>query len=328
MANTVSRRGLLLGAAAAGLLAGCGGQKPATSTAPSAGFPVSVTGKYGTATVTEPPKRVVTCGYLRDIDLALALGATLVGAVRNISFPSGLGPWQHAPSNVQLLDARGGTPFEKIAALRPDLILASDDYSLDKDYAQLSAIAPTLSCKNGIGKDSWQEMTERAAKLLGQSTVGNVLVSGVTNKIAATKSQHPELAGRTFAFGPVLGPQMFAAISSPTDASAQFFSQLGMTLSPKVAALPPGTPPGRSTVSQERLDVLDADVLILAYLNDKFRPAVEANPLFKQLDVVRRGAYIPLDLGTALAIGFPSVLSIPYGLDAVAPKLAAALKKS
>jgi iron complex transport system substrate-binding protein len=41
--------------------------------------------------------------------------------------------------------------------------------------------------------------------------------------------------------------------------------------------------------------------------------------------VVRRGAYIALDMTTAIAIGFPSALSIPYGLNAVTPKLAKAL---
>lgn len=35
---------------------------------------------------------------------------------------------------------------------------------------------------------------------------------------------------------------------------------------------------------------------------------------------------VPLAQDAAIAMAFPSVLSIPYALDAVAPKLAAALK--
>jgi hypothetical protein len=33
-----------------------------------------------------------------------------------------------------------------------------------------------------------------------------------------------------------------------------------------------------------------------------------------------------MNLGTALALAFPSVLSIPYALDAVVPKLSTAAK--
>jgi iron complex transport system substrate-binding protein len=328
--SALSRRGLLagaLGVTAAGLT-GCstsGSADPTVSAKPAAGFPVTVPGKLGKTTVTAAPKRVVAAGYLRDTDLALALGAPLVGVARNVALPGGIAPWQHLKGSPTLFDATDGVPAEKVAALRPDLILASDDYTLAKDYAKLSGIAPTLGYTTAPGQDDWTEMTRRAGAVLGRRKQADALVAKVKGQVADARKKLAGAAGKTFAFGPVSSPSELYVINSAKDASAVFLSQLGLTISPKVTKLPTGDTPQRASVSPERLDVLDADVLILTYLKPDVRQKVEANPLFRRLDVVRRGAYIALDMTTAIAIGFPSALSIPYGLNAVTPKLAKAL---
>lgn len=326
--HALSRRGFLLGAAATTmLLAGCGsGETAAAPAGKAAGFPVTVPGKLGSTTVNAAPQRVVACGYLRDTDLALALGANLVLATKNSSFASGLAPWAKPTTNPELVDASSGLPMEKIAGARPDLILASDDYKLATDYPTLAKMAPTLGYANGVGQDGWEQMIQRAGDILGKRPLADKLVEQVRAKIADARTQHPEFAGRTFTFGPVTPAGQLYTTSSATDAGASFFSQLGLKLSPKVTSLPRSSTAGKSVISPERLDLLDADVVILTYPNDKVRTEFEANPLFKNLPAVQRGAYLALDFPTAIAVAFPSVLSIPYGLDAAVPKLAAALK--
>jgi iron complex transport system substrate-binding protein len=163
-ARSLPRRGVLLGglAGAAAALVGCLSDRKttaddtATGSTSAGSFPVTVSGKEGAATVRSAPQRVVAAGYLRDTDLALALGVPLVGAARNSVFASGLAPWQKPPTEPDLFDTTNGLPFEQIAALHPDLILASDDYTLTKDYATLAKIAPTLSYQAGVGADTWQ----------------------------------------------------------------------------------------------------------------------------------------------------------------------------
>lgn len=345
----LSRRGLLFGAgggaaAAALALAGCSsdddgdsgsgakdaaggtGTPSGTATGAAAGFPVTVAGKEGSTTVKAAPKRVAACGYLRDTDLALALGAPLVLTARNSVFAGGLAPWQKPSTSPELISTSDNLPIEKIAAARPDLILASDDYQLADDYRNLSRIAPTLSYRAGVGKDGWDEMIQRAGDVLGKRAQADALVTQVRARITEVRGRHPEFAGRTFTFGPVGADGSVYTTSSAADAAAAFFNQLGLKLSPKVTALPQSATPGRSVVSPERLDLLDADVVILTYDSDATRRKFEAKDLFKRLKAVRRGSYIPLDLPTAIALAFPSVLSIPYGLDAVVPKLAAAVK--
>ncbi|MFJ6079902.1 ABC transporter substrate-binding protein [Streptomyces sp. NPDC092369] len=298
-----------------------------TAQAAAASFPVTVSGKEGAAKVTSPPKRVAACGYLRDTDLALALGAPLVLATKNAVFPSGLAPWQKPASQPVLVGTAAGMPFEKIAAARPDLILAGDDYQLHDHYAKFAHLAPTLSYRKGVGQDSWDEMARRAGDTLGRREQADALVADVREKITDVREQHPELRGRTFTFGPVVGGDVFT-IKSADDAGAQFFGQLGMTLSPKVTSLEDSATAGRAAVAKERLDLLDADVVILAFDTPQGREEFEAQPLFKELKAVRRGSYIGLDMATAIALGFPSVLSLPYGLDAVVPELSEAAKRN
>jgi len=329
-ARGLSRRGFLYGAGAAGtglVLAACtsgANDQNGQTTGSAPGFPVTVEGKLGSTTVTAPPKRVVAAGYLRDTDIALALGADLLLSSRHTVFAHGMASWSQpaAPTEVVYGDT---IPMEKIASLGPDLILAIDDQQLETDHPRLTQIAPTLGYRNGINKDTWQDMLQRAGDVLGKRPLADDLIKQVQQKIDGTKAQHPEFAGRTFTFGPVSAPDSIYTISSTTDASATFFSQLGLQLSPKVTTLPQSSTPNRAAISPERLDLIDADVLILTFTNDGVRRQFEARPLFQELSAVKRGSYIALDMPTAIALAFPSVRSIPYGLDVVTPKLTAAV---
>lgn len=335
------RRGFLLGTVGAALvLSGCssgdddggggdgkGGDSEKTAQAAAAGFPVTVSGKEGAAKVTSPPRRVAACGNLRDTDLALALGAPLVLATKNAVFPSGLAPWQKPTTKPVLVGTGAGMPFETIAAAGPDLILAGDDYQLHDHHPKFKRLAPTLSYRKGVGQDSWDEMARRAGGVLGKREKADSLVADVRKKIADVREQHPELHGKTFTFGPAVGGDVFT-IKSADDAGAQFFSQLGMKLSPKVTSLPDSATAGRAAIAKERLDLLDAEVVILAFDTPEGREEFEAQPLFKELKAVRRKSYVGLDMPTAIALGFPSVLSLPYGLDAVVPELAEAAERN
>jgi len=315
------------GSTGAATSASASGPSGASSSASAEGsFPVTVPGTPAAVTVESAPQRVFAAGYLRDTDLALALGAPLVGIAKNLNFSSGLAPWQHPDPKVTLVDTTSGLPFEKIKSLNPDLILAADDYTLDQDYDTLRKIAPTLCYDKGIGKDDWTTMTTRAGAVLGQPDEAAQLIEETKGKISAVQQAHPEFKGKTYTFGPVIATDAIYTTSSAADASVPFFSQLGFSLSPKVQSLPASSTPGRAKISIEQIGLLDADVMILTYASDQVKKEIEGNALFKQLAAVRRGSYVALDLSVAISFGFPSVLSIPYGLETVVPKLAAAVQ--
>lgn len=331
-----SRRRFLTasGAGLVGLVAGCSGDGPGDGAAgapgdgTASGFPMRVAGAKGTVELAAPPQRVVCVGYLRDTDIALGLGVMPVGVQRTSLFPDGVAPWvqpQLGPTGPELLDDRS-TDFEHIAALRPDLILATDSYRLDADYPRLSQIAPTLSYRTGIGSETWQDMTTFAGPALGRGPEADHVVAAVEQLLVNAREQHGELAGKTFTFGPVQPDGTIYTINSTEDAAAGLLTQLGLTLSPTVTGLPGTGIANRAQIPAERLALLDADLLLLTFTGDGSRRRLEANPLFQQLPAVRRGSYVPLGSGPALALGFPSVLSIPYALDQTLPALTAAVR--
>jgi iron complex transport system substrate-binding protein len=329
-----SRRTLLVGSAAGGLLlAGCGSDSepaPAAapsgtpSDAPSAG-PRTVPGALGDLVIEGTPTRVVSVGQYRDTDAAVALGVVpLLSPDLSTFVEGGITPW--------VLDALDGAelelydtddlPFEKIAAAAPELILATDRSALaDGEYDLLTKIAPTLSWQNGYNRDDWRTTTGRVGAALGLPEQAAGVVAKVEGAITAARSANPQLTGVTFTLGPVTAEGAVNTISSVEDAAVQFFNELGLVLSPTVRDLPDAAFPGRATIAAERLDLLEADVLMLTYNTPAARERMESNKLFTSLKAVQEGRYVALDLTDALALGFPSALSIQYAVDVVLPKI-------
>ena len=141
-------RAALIATALALFVSGCGEEQDGERRAQTNdSFPVSIEHKFGTTTVEERPQRVVTVGF-NDQDFALALGVTPVG-VRQ--FQGGIDitkrPWAQdelGGAEPQLVGAEE-IEFERIAALRPDLILAVYSGLTKRDYGTLSKLAPTVA---------------------------------------------------------------------------------------------------------------------------------------------------------------------------------------
>src|SRR5690348_12418370 len=113
-------------------LAACGrdGDKQAGTAAGSSqsGFPVTLKNTFGETTITKKPERIVTLGWNAQ-DVVYALGETPVGMPKVTYGPTadGVTAWdadKFDKSRTTLLDTGDKYPFEQIAALRPDVILA------------------------------------------------------------------------------------------------------------------------------------------------------------------------------------------------------------
>lgn len=327
--DATRRQFLIGGAALTALLAGCGSGDGPSPDAPAGDgrFPRTLVGKEGTATIPRQPERVVTVGFQRDTDTVLALGITPIAMVRHDSFESGRAPWVEtalAGARPPLLDGASGLPFEEIAALRPDLIVATDDYELTTNYAQLAQIAPTVSYVDGVESDTWQQRTEHIGAALGRDEQAQQLVTDTQFLVMQAAMTNPAFAGKTFSRFYAYEGEIRAITGA--DASVTLLEQLGLKVAPEVAALPQNDTPGRASVSLENLSVLDtADLMLVSYPAPADRTFFESNPLFPQLDAVKNGTYVVFEHSVALALGFPSALSIPYGLDRTVVAIADAL---
>jgi iron complex transport system substrate-binding protein len=315
---------------AAGLLAACGddaGDDSSAATTTVSTAPRTITHKLGSVKIEGTPKRVVTLG-LGDNDAALAVGVTPVGMVKGSSFGNGLLPWVNTTLGTKkttVLNLDSGTPYEKIAALTPDLILAMGAFSINKDYAKLSKVAPTIAYVKGNFKDTYQEQTKVIAKALGRDAEGGRVLTDVEAKVAAVKKAHPDFEGKSATLAFMSDANTLNVVSSPDDPAILLLGQVGVGLSKSVQTLPKTGRGGiQGALGLEQVGRLEADALIITYASKALQRQLEANAAFKELDVVKRGGYSEIDLDTVTGLRTPSVLSVPYGLD----KLTAALEKA
>lgn len=323
--------------AAGAVLAACGSSddEPSRGTAASGAsgaFPATIQGAFGSATVKAAPRRVVALGW-SDQDVLLGLGVKPI-AVYDIGpdFPTGVGPWAsdrlegQKPQKLSLAD---GIPFEKVAALRPDLIVAVQSGVTADDYAKLSKIAPTVTYAKGRAPyvTPWPEQAAIIGKAVGQPEKAAQLVQATRDKLAQAKKDHPDLQGRTFTYlARRQGDQV--GLYLPNDLRVKFLTDLGMKLSPGQVSAAEDAPDGSFfvDVSYERLGTLDADLLVAWFTSEGERKAFSSRPVFRRLGVARRGGFVPLDLIQAQAQGAPTVLSIPWAIDNVVPLLEQGLK--
>ncbi|MGH3586621.1 MAG: ABC transporter substrate-binding protein [Pseudonocardia sp.] len=270
--------------------------------------------------------RVVALGYIKDANAALAAGVVPVAIPKPSGLP-GLDPWtrdaidQLGGARPELIEVGQDVPIERLAALRPDVILATGLYSLDRHRERLERIARVVPPITGPHSDPWPETALRVGEILGHAAAARREIDVTRAAIERTRSSRPELAGKTFTFSSYSNGTFWTK-NSTEDVIAQSFAQYGMTLAPAVTGLPPAPTQGFSTVSTELIDVLDADLIIVVGGPPGADRLYEREPLFARLPAVRRGAYHPISPIDGQALAFSSVLSERYAARVVFPRLA------
>jgi iron complex transport system substrate-binding protein len=327
------RRLPLLALAAALLLAGCGeddSDAPASTSSASAAepgaLPVTIEHKYGSTTIEKPPERVVVAG-LREQDALLALGIVPVGTTEWYGeHPGAIFPWAEealgdAP-RPEVLPFDDGIQYEKIAALRPDLILAIYSGLTQKDYDTLSKIAPTVAQPPGQVDwgSSWQDEILITGKAVGKPKEAERLRDEAEAQLAAAKEAHPEFEGQTAA---VATPYQGTYVYGPQDARSRLLVDLGFTFPEALESV--GGEDFGGQLSGEKVDLLDVGALVW-FADPGPAKKIRENRVYRRLKVRTEGRDIFLaENGTLYeATSFISVLSIPLLVDELVPKLAAA----
>lgn len=305
------------------LLVACGtGAPTAPATATGSGsFPVSITHAFDTTTIPAPPTRIVALSYEED---ALALvGVRVVGRAGNLYGAAGQPyPWQVGRVELAGVDSdvvspSGTVDLERVAALRPDLILATNRFSLPDVYPRLAAIAPTIGYRTDWGKATWQETAAVIGRAAGKEREMAAAVADLDDYIAALAREFPGLAGKTVAGAYHYERGGFAANTDPDGHSTRLLTQLGMRPDPDFVA---GV--ADHELAAERIGLLDADFLRMSFASPQLQAALEADPLYARLPVVLDARVFVADNSGALASNNPTMLSIPWLLDRQRPVLA------
>ncbi|TGD89794.1 ABC transporter substrate-binding protein [Mycolicibacterium sp. CH28] len=285
----------------------------AKDTTPSAG--VTISHKFGETTVPANPKRVVTVGWT-DQDFVLPLGVVPVSSRAFFERYNDY-PWVQKATGGKGVPTWGGADsidFEAIAAQKPDLILAIYE-SIDKPtYDRLSSIAPTVvqSADYADEETPWNVQLLTTGKALGKEAEAKQLLDQVQGRIDQARKANPEFEGKTLVvdFGPENGGHYLLPEKDPR---RSLFNALGFK-----------TQDVHGDVSEERLDLLDRDVL---FVNGATKEQMLAAPAFARLGVVRDGRtlYTKFDSNLSGALTYSGPEAMLYALNVVTPQLANAV---
>jgi iron complex transport system substrate-binding protein len=310
-----NRRGFLRAGAAAGLLvlatpAACSSQKPPPATG---GGAVTIAHVFGETTIPEPPKRVVSAGFTGQDDL-LALGVVPV-AVTNWfgDQPFGVWPWaQPKLGNTKpvVLNLDNGIQVQRIAALKPDLIVATDA-GLDQDtYQKLTAIAPTLPQSDGNAFfEPWKDQATAIGQAVFQLGQIKSLVNGVDKSFAAIADKYPQFKNKRAVL--LQGKLHQDNVVATTGWRTEFLTQMGLAIAESITSL--AVDQQRAFIPRDKIkSVLGAaDLLIWTTESDQDQAELVANPDVAALE--SRSVFTTKD--QAGAIAYASPLSYPLVAD-------------
>lgn len=235
----------------------------------------------------------------------------------NTQWPWVKDKWGDARPEVIMKNGDAGPNYEKIAALRPDLIIAVYSEIDQAAYDKLSQIAPTVG-RTKAEKEPfsapWQDNAVHIAKALGKEDEGTELVRGIQDKLDAAKKANPAFADQTA----VVISWYKDAISpfTSTDVRGQLVTGTGFAYQTEIDKIADG---GFSTeLSPERIDLIDVDRVFV--VNDKVdTEALNKFELFANLPAVKNGkvSYLLDSEGPAIgaAMSQGTLLSLPYAID-------------
>jgi iron complex transport system substrate-binding protein len=260
-------------------------------------------------------------------DALLALGVVPVGTSEWFgNHPGAIWPWAQDKLNGAMPEVVGGGDtigYEKIAALKPDVIIALYAGLTKEQYELLAQIAPTVAQPGGYSDYGipWQELTQTVGKIVGQEAQAKALVAGVEERFAQARAAHPEFQG---ASAIVATPYEGIWVYGSEDVRGRFLTSLGFKLPDELETVT-GTQFG-GNLSLERADLLDVDAII--WLDPTEAKGPLGGPVYSSLKVHTEGREVMLDsykspLGGATS--FVTVLSLPYLLDKLVPMLATAV---
>jgi iron complex transport system substrate-binding protein len=327
-------RGVALGALTlvAGLaLAACGSDDSGSATADegsgsedtaaSEAFPVTIDHAFGSTEIPEEPQRIVTWGW-GSTDAVLALGEVPVGMPR-FSYGAteeGLMPWiaedleEKGAETPTLLTDGEEPPLGEILELEPDLILAHYSGITEKQYDDLSEIAPTVAYPEAPWSTPWREVVETTGRALGQEDEAEEVLADIDAEVSAAAEEHPEFEGKTVAavaFDPTTN-----YVYTVDDPRVEFLTDLGFENAPSVTDLDNGDISFYYTLSSEQLDQLTSDVLLVYHDFEEAQADFVDRPGIDTMEQVQQDRVAEVT-GEAVvsSVSPPTALSLTYSLD-------------
>ena len=146
---------------------------------------------------------------------------------------------------------------------------------------------------------------------------------GIEEDYAKVAAVHPEFRGKTATFSQN-GFYDGLLYVYPEGLGTEFLTMLGFEINPQLSPLQKKAGE-QVAISTERLDVIDADVIVFATEKPSDVAALAKVPTFDKLPAVAEHRSVYTDGTLAGALYFISPLSLPYVLERLTPLLEAAV---
>lgn len=324
----LSRRAFLGVAGATGVfaVAACGSSKPAGNASNGS---ATINHRFGRTVVPSPPKRVVSAGFTEQDDL-LALGVVPIAVTTWWGDqPFGVWPWAQpklGAAQPTVLSLADGLQFDQIAALKPDLIVATNA-GVDQDsYNRLSGIAPTIpqAAEQPPFFEDWKAQADIIGQAVFQSDQMKALVSQVDTKFTDQAKANPQFSGKKVM---LLQGSFFQdnVVATMPGWRTDFLTEMGLQLPDSLASFKVDD---RAFIPRDKaVQALDAaDVLIWTTESDEDQANLTKDATFQQLKATAQQRNIFTGQELSGAIAFSSPLSLPLVADRLPPMLSKVLQ--
>lgn len=293
------RRALIAAAASGAVLlalAGCGTTESASGGGGSGAANIRLTdGSGAKVSLDGPAKRVVATEW-NVVEQLLTLGVDPVG----VADVKGYTAWDQVtplPGKPRDIGTRGEPSLDTVAALRPDLVVATTDLTA-ASVKQLRRIAPVLVVRSADGSGQIDQMLENLdliATATGTESAAKTARAGFEKKLAEAKAKLADagLAGAPYAFadGYVQANQLSIRPYTSTSLIGEVSQRIGLTTS---WTLEGDKAYGLGQTDVEGLTALPPDTRFLYIGNDSegadpFAAGLKDNPVWTSLGFVKAG---------------------------------------
>ena len=250
----------------------------------------------GTTCVPLNPQRIIALDETM-MEILLALDLQPVAAPEPALTGSRRQKFTNKAIEIETLGKVAQPNLEKIVRLKPDLIVGFS-FGVEQNYKSLSTIAPTV----GIDyvQTGWKDALVRVGEITGKSKQVQQLLNEYQQRIEVLRKKLDNInniktATVTRFYAPGITPEFRNKLSFPVNV----LSELGLSISEKQNQITTTSEDPYVSVSLERIDLLDADVLFAA-LDSKAEESFQKyqnNPLWQKLDVVKTNRVYTVDSG-------------------------------
>ncbi|QHW33083.1 ABC transporter substrate-binding protein [Paenibacillus rhizovicinus] len=254
---------------------------------------LTVNTSTGPFTLKKKPKRIVTLSS-SDTEIIYALGSTVVGRSTALGAVS-----PAAAASAPEVGSTHGIEFEKLASVKPDLVIASP--ALQSSKATIEKLGAQVMFNSHNTFTEIQASVRLYGKVLGQEAKAEQLIKKMNADVSSLKK--PSTAPKTLI---VYGAPGSFVVALPTSYPGNFLELAGgKNVASNFKAM--DSMPQYADLSLERIIAANPDLILFithgdaAEVKASFKKQFETNPAWKSLSAVKNDRFevLPSDLFAA-----------------------------